>query len=116
MPPFAWWLRGREHIGIALGDPRGTCEGARLWPVEANGSPAFWQTRPGPDGDHVVGLGHVDDPASLVSGVIVLVLGLVLMLDQAGVWNLRFDYWWPLAFAALGGVLLACGLAGPRRR
>src|SRR5689334_20162712 len=53
MPPFAWWLRGRDDIGIALGDPRGTCEGARLWPVEANGSPAFWQTRPGADGGHV---------------------------------------------------------------
>jgi RNA polymerase sigma-70 factor (ECF subfamily) len=53
MPPFAWWLRGRDHIREALLDPRGACAGARLWPVAANGSPAFWQTRPGPDGVHV---------------------------------------------------------------
>ena len=53
MPPFAWWLRGREQIRLALLDPQGSCAGARLRPVEANGSPAFWQTRPGPDGGHV---------------------------------------------------------------
>ena len=39
------------------------------------------------------------DPGSLVSGVI----------------DLRFDYWWPAALAAVGGVLLACGIAGPPR-
>jgi hypothetical protein len=44
-----------------------------------------------------------------------IALGLVLLLDRTGVWNLKFDYWWPLALAALGGVLLACGLAGPPR-
>ncbi|WP_245657642.1 sigma-70 family RNA polymerase sigma factor [Herbidospora mongoliensis] len=52
MPPFAWWLRGRDQIRLALTDPAGSCAGARLWPVEANGSPAFWQTRPAPDGSH----------------------------------------------------------------
>jgi hypothetical protein len=55
------------------------------------------------------------DPGSLASGVIVIVLGLVLLLDRAGAIDLRFDYWWPAALAALGGVLLACGLAGPPR-
>jgi RNA polymerase sigma-70 factor (ECF subfamily) len=52
MPPFAWWLRGREHIRHALLDPQAACAGARLWPVPASGSPAFWQTRPAPGGTH----------------------------------------------------------------
>jgi Domain of unknown function (DUF5668) len=56
------------------------------------------------------------DPGSLVSGLIVIALGLLLLLDQSGVLDLRFDYWWPAALGALGGVLLACGLAGPTRR
>lgn len=53
MPPFAWWLRGRDQIRSAMSAPQASCAGARLWPVEANGSPAFWQTRPAPDGEHV---------------------------------------------------------------
>jgi Domain of unknown function (DUF5668) len=55
------------------------------------------------------------DPGSLVAGLIVIALGVVLLLDQTGVLDLRFDYWWPAALGALGGVLLACGLAGPPR-
>jgi len=53
MPPFAWWLRGRDQIHLALQDPQASCAGARLWPAAANGSPAFWQTRPAADGSHV---------------------------------------------------------------
>jgi hypothetical protein len=53
------------------------------------------------------------DPASLVSGVIVIALGGLLLLDQADVLDLRFEYMAPLVLAALGGILLACGLAGP---
>ncbi|MEH0826062.1 MULTISPECIES: sigma-70 family RNA polymerase sigma factor [unclassified Micromonospora] len=52
MPPFRWWLRGRDAIAQALSDPGASCAGARLVPTAANGSPAFWQTRPGPDGVH----------------------------------------------------------------
>jgi hypothetical protein len=55
------------------------------------------------------------DPGSLIAGLIVIALGLLLLLDRAGAVDLRFDYWWPAALAALGGVLLACGLAGPPR-
>ena len=55
------------------------------------------------------------DPASLVSGVIVIVLGGLLLLDQADVLELRFEYMAPLVLAALGGILLACGLTGPPR-
>lgn len=52
MPPFRWWLRGRDQIRTALLDPAGSCVGARLVPTAANGTPAFWQTRPGSDGSH----------------------------------------------------------------
>ena len=56
------------------------------------------------------------DPASLVSGVIVIVLGLVLLLDQAEVVDVHWNYMLPLVLGAAGGILLACGLTGPRRR
>ena len=56
------------------------------------------------------------DPASLVAGVIVMVLGVLLLLDQADVLDLSFAYLLPLVFAAIGGILLACGLSGPTRR
>ena len=55
------------------------------------------------------------DPASLFSGVIVIVLGGLLLLDQADVLVLRAEYLLPLVLAALGGILLICGLAGPPR-
>jgi RNA polymerase sigma-70 factor, ECF subfamily len=47
MPPFSWWLRGRGPISVALSDPGAACAGAWLVPVRANGSPAYWQMRPG---------------------------------------------------------------------
>ncbi|MEU4331281.1 sigma-70 family RNA polymerase sigma factor [Nonomuraea dietziae] len=53
MPPFPWWRRGRAEIRemlLAAGRP---CEGARLLPTVANGSPAFAQYLPtGPYGRH----------------------------------------------------------------
>ena len=55
------------------------------------------------------------DPASLIAGLIVIALGGVLLLDQADAIDLRFEYMAPLVLAALGGILLACGLAGPPR-
>jgi hypothetical protein len=56
------------------------------------------------------------DPASLVAGVIVIALGALLLLDQADVLDLKAEYALPAVLAAIGGVLLACGLAGPARR
>jgi RNA polymerase sigma-70 factor (ECF subfamily) len=51
MPPFAWWLRGRADIRRALLAAGRPCEGARLVPTVANGSPAYGQYRPsGPHG------------------------------------------------------------------
>ncbi|MEU3169297.1 sigma-70 family RNA polymerase sigma factor [Streptosporangium sp. NPDC006930] len=70
MPPFTWWLRGRDLIERALLDPNASCAGARLVPAAANGSPAFWQTRPGPDGVHVpFGLVLLDVSEGLISGI-----------------------------------------------
>ncbi|SDQ49717.1 RNA polymerase sigma-70 factor, ECF subfamily [Thermostaphylospora chromogena] len=69
MPPFTWWLRGRDQIMRAMLAPEASCAGARLVPVAANGSPAFWQTRPGPDGVHVpFGLVILDVCDGLVTG------------------------------------------------
>ena len=55
------------------------------------------------------------DPASLVAGLILVLFGGILLLDQAGVLVLRFEYLLPAVFAAVGGILLACGLSGPPR-
>jgi hypothetical protein len=38
------------------------------------------------------------------------------MLDQADVLDLDWDYFLPAAFAVIGGILLAAGLAGPPRK
>jgi hypothetical protein len=55
------------------------------------------------------------DPASLIAGIIVILLGGLLLLDQAEVLALSPKYLLPAVFAAVGGILLACGLAGPPR-
>lgn len=50
MPPYELWLRGHEDIrGWYLGTGIG-CRGSRLVATAANGSPAFAQYRPSPDG------------------------------------------------------------------
>ncbi|MEU8306154.1 sigma-70 family RNA polymerase sigma factor [Actinomadura sp. NPDC048955] len=47
MPPFAWWLSGREAIRAALVGAGGACADDRLVRTAANGSPAFAQYRDG---------------------------------------------------------------------
>ncbi|MFY1691784.1 sigma-70 family RNA polymerase sigma factor [Plantactinospora sp. WMMB782] len=70
MPPFRFWLRGRDRIRLALLNPAASCAGARLVPVAANGSPAFWQLRPGPDGGYLpFGLVLLDVVDGLVAGL-----------------------------------------------
>ena len=50
MPPYPLWLRThRDIVGWCLGPGIG-CRGSRLVPLEANGSPAFGQYKPGPSG------------------------------------------------------------------
>jgi RNA polymerase sigma-70 factor (ECF subfamily) len=51
MPPFTWWVRGRDQIGAVM-SATDACHGARLLPDTANGAPALWQHRPtGPGGE-----------------------------------------------------------------
>jgi RNA polymerase sigma-70 factor (ECF subfamily) len=47
MPPFAWWLSGREAIRAALLGAGGACSDDRLVRTAANGSAAFAQYREG---------------------------------------------------------------------
>jgi RNA polymerase sigma-70 factor (ECF subfamily) len=47
MPPFAWWLSGREAIRAALVGAAGACADDRLVRTAANGSSAFAQYRGG---------------------------------------------------------------------
>jgi RNA polymerase sigma-70 factor, ECF subfamily len=51
MPPFDLWLRGREDIFTWWLGPGIGCRGSRVIPTtSANGSPAFGQYKPSPDG------------------------------------------------------------------
>ena len=50
------------------------------------------------------------DRVSLVSGIALSLLGAILLLDQAGAFDLRFDYAAPAVLAAAGVILLVSGL------
>jgi RNA polymerase sigma-70 factor (ECF subfamily) len=50
MPPYELWLRTHEDITAWCLGPGIGCRGSRLLPVQANGSPAFAQYKPGEDG------------------------------------------------------------------
>ncbi|MDX6488038.1 MAG: polymerase sigma-70 factor, subfamily, partial [Gaiellaceae bacterium] len=53
MPPFDLWLRGRDDIFTWWLGPGIGCKGSRVIPtVSANGSPAFGQYKPSPDGGY----------------------------------------------------------------
>jgi RNA polymerase sigma-70 factor (ECF subfamily) len=53
MPPFDMWLRGRDDIFAWWLGPGIGCRGSRVIPVvSANGSPAFGQYKPSPDGGY----------------------------------------------------------------
>ena len=52
MPPFSLWLRGADEIRAWWEGPGAGCRGSRLLPTAANGTPAFGQYRPSPDGGH----------------------------------------------------------------
>ena len=54
------------------------------------------------------------DPASLVSGLVVCVLGVILLLDQVDAIDLSFGYLVPTLLAVVGSILLAVGLSGRR--
>ena len=48
---------------------------------------------------------------SLVAGLVLVALGVVLLLGATGVLALSFGAMAPIAFAAVGAILLASGLA-----
>jgi RNA polymerase sigma-70 factor (ECF subfamily) len=50
MPPYDLWLQTHEDIVKWCLGPGIGCEGSRLIPTTANGSPAFGQYKPDPDG------------------------------------------------------------------
>ncbi|MEU2233783.1 sigma-70 family RNA polymerase sigma factor [Streptomyces vietnamensis] len=50
LPPYAKWMRGVPDIRAWLTGPAVGCRGSRLVPTAANGTPAFGQYRPRPDG------------------------------------------------------------------
>jgi RNA polymerase sigma-70 factor (ECF subfamily) len=53
MPPYDMWLRGRDDIFAWWTGPGIGCLGSRLLPtVGANGSPAFGQYKPAPEGGY----------------------------------------------------------------
>ena len=54
MPPFEMWIRGREELRGWYTGWGGGCEGSRMIPVTANGSPAFGQYKPDGDGTRLV--------------------------------------------------------------
>jgi RNA polymerase sigma-70 factor (ECF subfamily) len=53
MPPYDMWLRGRDDILAWWFGPGIGCRGSRMLPtVAANGSPAFGQYKPSPEGGY----------------------------------------------------------------
>ena len=53
MPPYDLWLRGRDDIFTWWWGPGIGCQGSRVIPTRAaNGSPAFGQYKPSPDGGY----------------------------------------------------------------
>lgn len=52
MPPYALWLQTHPDIVAWCLGPGIGCKGSRLIPTVANGSPAFGQYKPSPDGGH----------------------------------------------------------------
>jgi RNA polymerase sigma-70 factor, ECF subfamily len=53
MPPFDMWLYGRDDILAWWVGPGNGCRGSRVIPtVSANGSPAYGQYKPSPQGGH----------------------------------------------------------------
>jgi len=56
------------------------------------------------------------DRTSLVAGLVVTAAGAILLLDRLEAIDVRFGYGLPLLIAAVGAILLAAGLEGPRDR
>jgi hypothetical protein len=51
---------------------------------------------------------------SLTAGLVLVVLGTVLLLDRSGALHVSFGAMAPIAFGAIGAILLASGLSRGR--
>ena len=56
------------------------------------------------------------DPASLIGGLLVIALGALLHARPGRGDRARLGLLPPVAFAVIGGILLAAGLTGPPRK
>jgi RNA polymerase sigma-70 factor (ECF subfamily) len=70
MPPYAMWLQGTEDIRAWLLGVGSGCRGSRLVPVRANGSIAYGQYRPDPEGGWFPwGLAVLENDGEKVTGI-----------------------------------------------
>ncbi len=69
MPPYALWLQTHDDIRRWCLGPGIGCRGSRLVPTMANGSPAFGQYKPGPDGYVPWSLQVVELSGDRISGI-----------------------------------------------
>jgi RNA polymerase sigma-70 factor (ECF subfamily) len=92
MPPFAWWLRGRDTVGAVMA-AADACLDDRMVPAWANGGPALWQHRPASPGGPVepFALLVFDFGDSLISGVTTFLgfkeVRAERVADAAGLWR-----------------------------
>ncbi|HEX9410155.1 MAG TPA: DUF5668 domain-containing protein [Actinomycetota bacterium] len=54
--------------------------------------------------------------SALVAGLVFVVLGVVFLLEQLDVFDLRPGYVWPVVLIAIGAAILASGIRSSRRR
>ncbi|HEY1740211.1 MAG TPA: sigma-70 family RNA polymerase sigma factor [Acidimicrobiia bacterium] len=52
MPPYTLWLNDSDEVARWMVGPGNACRGSRLFPVDANGEPAFAQYKPDPAGGY----------------------------------------------------------------
>ena len=92
MPPFALWVSGRDDILAWWVGPGAGCRDSRVIPtVTANGSPAFGQYKPNPDGE-----GHVPWALQVLELERGKIVGFTFFLDTEAVFPL---FGLPLQFA-----------------
>lgn len=69
MPPYALWLQTHEDIRRWCLGPGIGCRGSRLVATSANGSPAFGQYKPGPEGYVPWSLQVLETSGDRISGI-----------------------------------------------
>jgi cell wall-active antibiotic response 4TMS protein YvqF len=54
--------------------------------------------------------------SAVIAGLIFVALGVVFLLEALNVFDLRAAYVWPVILIAIGGAIVASGLASSRKR